>query len=565
MSGSLRACTSKDITPVERSTRLKSVCHLASNAAHHLDEPTTMAALWKAYKALAADETETDISLRIKHQAMMLAVLAPWQWLESTIVTRCKDILTHPDFCRSDWLFPLVTSASQMVELRLSKRVFDPRMCGELPADTFLYHNHRRLPLQWESQDEQCDTVVAIVCDVLRVWLQFPDDNSRYQAWFVRSIVDCWGDAALYLHATWDLFRVVTRGSLVKSTRRVLRPNHMDPFVDLLLDHPLSVKRHLSSESKTLRYIASTLTAVGESVMHSPHPQDASITLPPQLADVASNRVQQFIRFMGQACDVLLNKVDSHSASIVQRAILSDPDRYFPFREHAPSRLNVLQDNGPFSPQLMQTCTGIFSSAVFRGITFGTDFSRSGPVTFDSLDDWNSATEGLSVEKYCCRSAYGQCNPGRVPALAESYWTTATKGEWEALFQSTPQVPFLNGYDFLLSNRFPQLGPLGAYLLAADYAYAGAFAWPSSDDISAVIRSINKGAASGLQRLGFVTRTKTKKPGIDGTRKGVDLAREWISGEVILREGDPAIVNDIVVEHSLCKLMRAIKDCLIEE
>ena len=148
----------------------------------------------------------------------------------------------------------------------------------------------------------------------------------------------------------------------------------------------------------------------------------------------------------------------------------------------------------------MQTCTGIFSSAVFRGITFGTDFSRSGPVTFDSLDNWNSATEGLSVEKYCCQSAYGQCNPGRVPALAESYWTTATKGEWEALFQSTPQVPFLNGYDFLLSNRFPQLGPLGAYLLAADYAYAGAFAWPSSDDISAVIRSINKGAASGLQR-----------------------------------------------------------------
>ena len=88
---------------------------------------------------------------------------------------------------------------------------------------------------------------------------------------------------------------------------------------------------------------------------------------------------------------------------------------------------------------------------------------------------------------------------------------------------------------------------------------------PSSDDISAVIQSINKGAASGLQCFGFVTRTKTKKPGIDSTQKGGDLAWEWISAEVILREGDPAIVNDIVVEHSLCKPMQVIKDCLIEE
>ena len=533
--------------------------------AHHLDEPTTMAALWKAYKVLAADETETDITIRIQHQAMMLAVLAPWQWLESTIVSRCKDILTHGNFCHSDWLLPLVQSASQMVELRLSKRVFDPKMCGELPGDAFLYHNHRRLPLLWETPDDRYDAVVAIVCDILRVWLQFPDDNTRFQAWFVRSIVDCWGDDALYLHATWDVFRVVTRCSLVKSTRRVLQPNHMDPFIDLLLNHPLSLKRHSTLESETLRYIASTLTAVSESVLLALHPHDASVSLPPQLADVASNRVQQFIWFMGQACDVLLNRVDANSASIVQRAMLSDPDRYFPFREHAPSRLNILQDDGPFSPHLMRTRTSIFSTAIFRGITFGTDFSRSGPVSFESLDDWNIVTEGLSVERYCCQSAYGQCNPGRVPALAELYWITATKGEWETLFQSTSQVPFLDGYDFFLSNRFPQLGALGAYLLAADYAYAGAFTWPSSDDISVAIRSINKGAASGLQRLGFVTRTKTKKPGIEGSRKGVDRVREWISTEVILREGDASIVNDIVVEHSLCKLMRAIKDHLIEE
>ena len=89
--------------------------------------------------------------------------------------------------------------------------------------------------------------------------------------------------------------------------------------------------------------------------------------------------------------------------------------------------------------------------------------------------------------------------------------------------------------------------------------------WPSSDDISAVIQSINKGAPSGLQQLGFVTRTKTKNPGIEGSRKGVDRVREWISTEVILCEGDALIVNDVVVKHSLCKLMRAIKDYLIKE
>jgi hypothetical protein len=77
------------------------------------------------------------------------------------------------------------------------------------------------------------------------------------------------------------------------------------------------------------------------------------------------------------------------------------------------------------------------------------------------------------------------------------------------VFQSTHQVPFLVGYNFLLSNPFLQLGPLGAYLLDADYEYAGAFSWPSSHDISVVIQSFNKGAALGLQQLGFVTHTKT--------------------------------------------------------
>lgn len=524
-----------------------------------------MAALCQGYKVLAAEETQMDVTLRIKHQAMMLAVLAPWQWLENIVMARCKDILSHGDLHRSHWLYPLVKSALEMVELRRAKRTFDPIMCGDIPGDSFIYHNRHRLPLQWSSQHDQYDTVVAIVCDVLRIWLQFPDETTRYQAWFVRSIVHCWGNSALYLHATWDVFRAVTRGSLVKVTRRILEPNHLDPFVNLLFEHPLSLKQPLSSESKTLQCIASTLAVVTESVLCSPHPTHENLSLPPQLVEVASKYVRQFIWFLGQACDVLLEKVDMSSASPVQRAMMSEPDRYFPFREHAPSRMNVLQDDGPFSPNLARTATGIFSASIFRGITFNTKFSRSGPVTFASLDDWNDAIDGLPVEGYCCQSAYGQCNPRREPGLANSYWATAMTGEWENLFRSTSQLPFLTGYDFFRSKRFPQLGPLGAYLLTADYVYAGVFTWPTSEEISGVIRTINKGAASGLQRLGFVTRTETKKPDLEDCQKGVERAADWLSSELVRRQGDLSIADGVVVEHSLCKLVRAIKDHLIDD
>ncbi|KAJ7261538.1 hypothetical protein C8J57DRAFT_1634584 [Mycena rebaudengoi] len=102
----------------------------------------------------------------------------------------------------------------------------------------------------------------------------------------------------------------------------------------------------------------------------------------------------------------------------------------------------------------------------------------------------------------------------------------ADKAKWREVMNlvCARKPSFPEAYKFFAnSNRFFQLGPLGAYLLTADYSYAGFISPPTLAELAKIICDLDKGAVAGLELLGLIpmrergpANVKTKP---DGKRK----------------------------------------------
>lgn len=129
-------------------------------------------------------------------------------------------------------------------------------------------------------------------------------------------------------------------------------------------------------------------------------------------------------------------------------------------------------------------------------------------------------------------------------------------------------VDFVQGYTFLQSRCFPQLGPLGAYLLSVDLVYAGVFKAPLLDEISITIRSMNKGAVAALVYLGLAKQAKTSaghraKLKLNACRAAIMSVDGTISEFMNPQMRSLATMDFIGIEHTLCKFIRAINKKLI--
>jgi len=190
--------------------------------------------------------------------------------------------------------------------------------------------------------------------------------------------------------------------------------------------------------------------------------------------------------------------------------ILEVPDKYLCFCELAPSRLCMRGPGSPFSPELVRTRVGLFSCLVWQAITFGTLFAATSPMIFTSSENFNNVRNALGPkpdEYFCDKGAYGVSNPCRKCELAESYWEALVDGKWE-IFVGDRVVPFMECYQWLMGGKpkwFAQLGSLAAYLLTVDLLYSGVIEVASEEEMALIIRDINKGAVSALERLCLIT------------------------------------------------------------
>ncbi|KAJ7110199.1 hypothetical protein C8R43DRAFT_904509 [Mycena crocata] len=230
-------------------------------------------------------------------------------------------------------------------------------------------------------------------------------------------------------------------------------------------------------------------------------------------------------------------------------------DHKMPFREYGPSYKSVCRDDGPFSPNWIRTRAGFFSALLFRGVTFHTSFVRNHTL-FEDLDAWETAIDGLPRGNYVTSCTYGGFPNARrakdAKLTARAYWEMSGVAQNLAWLTRMTPPTFTAFYDFIL--EFPQIGSLSAQLLTADYALHGVVKMPTLREQAILVHSIDKGAVSGLQALGYLPAE-----GPFAQNKVVEAFEalyNYLDAELLQTEKDMMRFSPILLEHALCKIGR---------
>ena len=555
---------------------------------------STAVQLFAEFHNLEVAEAQTTIDVRKTRANLMLGNCALWTWLDCWIPEQCREMNASSfQFDGSSgrlegegWLQSLFFDACRMVFTRnTGARSFStteyavdlhPTVCRIVPRVVPFHPS----PKQFE------EIAVRITQDVVAGWLGMSDSTRRWPAWFVSALLETFNTKVLYLDYIWKAHETMKRGSLLKQHSRSPDFMQMEPFKAVLRTHSLhDVSSWESSLTHRIGQLveADSISNAQSLLAHAP-PLNHSTPLPPAITEIREQRLRAFADFITQSLQVFYYEVeaptfspnqqamnyriDNFQITKLQQAILKDPDFLLPFREHTPWRLRQKGKEGPFDAGVLKDPAALFSAVVGRVITFRTEFGRQEPMFFKGLVGWRDAIKGIHDERYICNpQAYGQSNPRRNTALAAQLWEGAEGCDW-SLFASQSH-DFWETYDFLRTPgmsppRFPQLGDLTAYLLAADYAYTSVAQKPSLHTIAKCIATINRGAAAGLELLGHIperARTSSgaaKKPPIDQCSAGIESVHNFLSKFLTPQQQVDVTFDFIMDENALCKFSRAV-------
>ena len=551
---------------------------------------------WEALNSLDVGERQISLLLRAQRSCIMLTNYLAWYWLDVCIRDACNSIMDEQVDCpvQCPWLVQLVRNVEEAHRLRYPRHQFRSSCYGiTIPGNstgaTFQFVNERRKVLEGNSLRAH---VLATVEAILRSWLCYPSTNQcRVQAWLIHVIVSTFGRPALYLNSVWKTYTGVRRRCIDNQHWYISSFQDVKPLQLAATNHPLSNKS--SPESSTLQKLATLIESFmannldsdsdilplrgnSESQEGAASTKAHQLDIPHQLVCLNERRVEVFARFVMDCLYIFLGREEINLT--LKKAIDAMPDKLMPFREHAPSRLRIRGDNGPFTATYARTTAGAYSAVVWRGITFATPFSMNNRMVFTSYEDFNLACReaGKQGEAYFCdKGAYGQSNPLRMIEHAETYWKTLANGKWTE-FVTERIVPFVECYDFFMAGHhppdFPQLGPLASYLLASDFSYCRpkVVESPTLPEMAIFIHSFNKGAIAGLENLGFITPRlagkgkKVGKANLKETETALERVYDLLK-EIIPAEHQEMIPLDLIMtEHTLCKFSRARGRKIIE-
>lgn len=557
------AITSRHFVPYNS----KDTMTLSSFYSSFLADPSSISTtqaislLWPALQSLANTEAMQSLERRLLQKAIMISNYYAWYWLEVTCNGIISSVLRDVPVPQT-WIAQLTRQIKTLVMSGIDERELRPADFSQLlPGQPYIYKRGRSK--FFTSNNLPLDHMAHIVIDIIQTWLGFPTHNmGRSQAWFVSILISEIGGDTLLLDATWRTYRFLRSMIFGSSSVPPLTSiTIFDPLRAALKEHPLSSE---SSEERLLvTKLADLLNRIQKSKDH--HHRDPTENYTTEHLDI----ILQFIRS-------LIPLVSSSSLSIqtkFQAYVQRSPDKFLPFRERAPCRVRFAGPDSPFSPNNVKTREGLFSALIMRGITYATAFSMEQKMMFLDLNDWNSTITSIQQNNprpasyFCNPGAYGSLNPKRTVTLAQSYWDAVGIAEWETLLESSGKVSFMDIYKFFLKGSpkvFQQIGDLAGYLLSADYVYAGVVEIPTIEEMGTIIRKINRGAVAGLEILGLISpRGRTtrgtyqkadEKECISGFRK----LYEYLDGVLSPEEKDIVGFDTIMVEHTLCKLSRAV-------
>jgi hypothetical protein len=417
------------------------------------------------------------------------------------------------------------------------------------------------------------------VVAVVQHWLGFPTEGAyRQKAWFVHALLQEIGQSVLLLDQTWNVYDTIRRSMFSTPKSNLESFDSVMPLREAARKHCLHDPA--SEENKVLNRITESVLGVCNLKLHINGRSSEPHNLTSAINSELDRRLTIFCSFVRDAVQVVLHPTRSQNTSPTYKAMLANPDRLLPFREHAPSRIRSKSEDGPFHNSVARTRSGLFSALIWRGITFTAPFSLERKMVFHSLQEFRDEVHDVRCSQkdtayICNKRAYGVYNKYRSPERAQDYWEATGEHDWSNYVKNNT-VPFTECYqEFFRPGkapvRFPQIGLLAAYLLTVDYVYARIVDPPTLDEIADVVRSINRGAASGLERLGLIgARDKNKRtqvssmPNVRECRGAVRKIHEVLSSVISIEEQEYLPVDAILVEHILCKFSRCVREGIIK-
>lgn len=512
---------------------------------------------------LHANEIRDYLKLKHLRSCLMLSTRACWMWLEDKIPSYVSAFPTSIFNGQECWLVFLIRGAVAFLNDSGVYADFVPLDYGVFTAGLQSARlDLREYPYNNRDSSSFRSAVMRLVHDVVGIWLQYPrDGNSYWKAVYVDVICRSIGIEPLVLDCVWRVYSIASQKTI---GNQIKTPLGLDINTNA---YPLFNR---DSQLRTdLQQLSTIVFAFATGSQDVPDNQVLHNATPAQyVATIADKQLALFRTFIEDCFYFHFEGRPTHTSGL-DELLEHEGDKYLPFREHAPTREHIKAPGGPFSPEHVRTIEGVFSAVVNRVITFNTKFSREGRTLFTSPTDFYRAVDDMgysNVVDYFNKAAYGQNNSRKRLDLVDQYWDEVEKEpRWPGLESSSP-IPFMKCFDYFFPHgtrsRFLQIGKLGAYLLTADYVYAGVVEPPSLDIVSNMIRKINKGLVSAFEILGMAPqRTKSRhgdkhQTTVKSFETQLKAVHQVVESSIPLDAHDDIPVDYILTEHAMCKFAR---------
>ncbi|KAH6891701.1 hypothetical protein BKA70DRAFT_1233919 [Coprinopsis sp. MPI-PUGE-AT-0042] len=521
------------------------------------------------------EEIQSSMSLEVR-KARLRAIDAHvriWRWLDGDVRVSVMDKLggeaADAQFDLS-WVARLADAVKMVYTARTAAKAFHPEDFGvnshtedhALRPYTLINDCQGRYPPEGK---ELAQLVGSSVVVIVSNWLGEHSDMEHKRAWFVDTIAEHIGQEVLTLDLTWNMvrnFKPIYVLPREQAYSRLSDQSLLEPFISVLQDHPITNPG--SHEGQLYRLYCNLIN---------------ECTSPLEVLDPLLDLSPAWHKFK-EMLELSLEYLSSPSRTFqseYQAKLKAEEDYYLPLRNDAISRRQSMSDNGPYAPSTIRQVHGIFSAIVWRACTYRSGFARDVGMVFN---DWVHLDRSINyviaqredemtrINAYFCKKdAYGQPAGRRSIEHAFAYWKTLQELNWDGFSASNPTfsqcMQFFRPPGKNISKRFPQLGPLGSFMLVGDLAYAGVCQRPTDLEAATYIVENGMGSLAGLKLLGLGPDDELKgRDQISATKRGLQDLLD-MTYPLLKKLGYTGEIDFLLIEHMLCKFQRAVDQKLI--
>ncbi|KAF6759706.1 hypothetical protein DFP72DRAFT_806004 [Ephemerocybe angulata] len=542
--------------------------HNASSQLRSMFHLNDIRGIWQLKEKLQAGHSLRTIETYAKRGQLMLLTGAAWYWLEDNMRRAYQASKTNG----SHWLQRLATDVKYGISTGKAITLDASHYHIDVPEDEAVVTIKARRQHAMKLDTEE--NVLSVLRPVLVKWFAFPSTiQEAARGKLVTILVSRFGPGVVYLSDVWEVYDHIS--SSIDPTSRKPTTSSTDKWMSILtealggedVDH---VKEILVKVVDILAEATDGL--VGHSTL-----EDMTTSTGLE-GEVGSFRgTYRVVRYSVEEMNMFFDQIqrlyvilDSPAIAPVkpprtalalekrifkfQELVFNNTDKKLPFRDKAISRRTVLQSGGPFSAANLRTRAGFFSVLVHRAITHQSDFlTIHGERMFSSLRDFKTRLakyKGKEPTFFCTGSAYGAWTALKT-TNSDQFWEASGKPAHTDWLLGSCKTTFESLVSKLShSNEFPSIGPLIAYLIAADYAIAGVIDMPDDFTMGRLIFRIGKGGLKGLTALGFKVSTE------DETADAFHALYDIVCKRISVERRAQMDFNVFVLEHMLCKFKR---------